>query len=116
MIDITGAKLRLKPSMRSTSPVILSERARCGEVAVLANRARGGHRRKDSAQAVDEAAFLIDAEERWCRNEFADAVEQRAKLFRTGDVAAEDDDAAGLHLFDQGACFCVELSARKSDE
>ncbi len=52
----------------------------------------------------------------WCRNEFADAVEQRAQLFRTGDVAAEDDDAAGLHFFDQGARVGVELSARKADE
>jgi hypothetical protein len=37
-------------------------------------------------------------------------------LFRTGYVAAEDDDAARLYLFDQVACLAVELSARKSDE
>ena len=83
---------------------------------MLANRPRGGHRGKDSAQAVDEATLLIDAEQRLCWNEFTGAIEQRAQLFRTRDIATEDDDAAGFYLFDQGARVCVELSARKSYE
>src|ERR1044072_9807113 len=41
-----------------------AERARGGKIAVLADRARGRHRCEYAAQAVDEAAFLIDAEER----------------------------------------------------
>src|SRR5215510_16402394 len=70
-----------------------AERTRGSEIAVLANRARGRHRREYAAQAVDEAAFLIDAEQRRCRYDFANAVEQRAQLFGTGDVTAEDNHA-----------------------
>ena len=93
-----------------------AERSCGSEVAVLANRARGGHRREYPAQAIDQSTFLIDTEQRWYVNDFSDAVEQRAQLFRTGDVATEDDHAAGLDFFDQGACFGVELGARKADE
>src|SRR5690349_21374307 len=40
-----------------------SERAGRGEIAVLADRARGGHRREDAAQAIHEPAFLVDTDE-----------------------------------------------------
>src|SRR5205085_4358940 len=72
-----------------------SKRARGREIAMLANRACGGHRRKDLAEAVDEATFLIDAAQRRRGQKFASTVEQRAQLLWAGDVAAEDDDAAG---------------------
>src|SRR5215216_2166514 len=53
----------------------------CGKIAVLANGTRGGHRREYASQSIDESAFLIDADQWWCANDFANAVEQRAKLF-----------------------------------
>jgi len=43
---------------------------------VLANRSRGRHRREDASQSIDEPAFLIDTEQRWRRNDFANRVEQ----------------------------------------
>src|SRR5215213_82507 len=93
-----------------------SERA-CGcKIAVLANRARSRHGREYATQAIDEAAFLVDSKQRRSCNKRARAVEQGAKLSWAGDVAAKDDDAAGLHFLDQGARFVVELSAGKSDE
>src|SRR6185503_6114271 len=82
-----------------------AERARGGKIAVLANRTRGRHRREYTTQPVNQPAFLIDAEQRWCRHHFANVVEQRAQLFWTSDVAAEDYDAARLYVFDEGACF-----------
>src|SRR5687768_5195710 len=93
-----------------------AERAGRGEIAVLANRARGGHRRKDTSQAIDESAFLIDAEEQRSWHQFTNAVEQAAQLLCASDVAAEDDHAAGPHVRDQRARFRVEFRARKSDE
>src|SRR4029079_9694049 len=71
-----------------------AERARSGEIAVLANRARGRHGREYAAQPVNQPTFLIDAEQWWCGYDFANAVEQCAQLFRTSNIAAEDDDAA----------------------
>src|SRR5215211_1955965 len=92
-----------------------AEGSRGGKIAMLANRACGGHRRKYPAQAIDQPTFLIDAEQRWYANNFADAVEQRAELFRTGNIASENDHTAGLNFFDESACFGVELGARKAD-
>src|SRR5262249_28663479 len=93
-----------------------SEYARAGKIAVLANRAGRGHGRKDAAQAIDESAFLIDADQWRGRNEFAHAVEEGGELFQAGDVTTEDDDATGLCFGDQVARLLVEFGARKSDE
>ena len=93
-----------------------AECARGGKIAVLANRAGGRHRCEYATQPVNQPAFLIDAEERWCGNDFANAVEQRPQLFWTSDVAAEDNDAARLYVFDEGACFLVKFRSRKTDK
>src|SRR5829696_2204828 len=77
-----------------------AECSRGGEIAMLPNRARGGHWREYPSQAIDQSTFLIDAEQWWYVNDFSDAVEQRAQLFPSGDVAAEYDHAAGLDFFD----------------
>ena len=76
MIDMTGAKFMLKPSSRKASPVILPSARAPGQVAVLANSSRRRHGRKNFSQPIDQAAFLIDAEERVGWQQFAHAVEQ----------------------------------------
>src|SRR6185503_1237418 len=48
-----------------------AERARSGQIAVLTNRARRRHRGEDASQTIDEATFLIDAEQWRRRNDFA---------------------------------------------
>src|ERR1700741_4828263 len=77
-----------------------SERAGRRKVAVLANRTSGRHRSEDAAQSIDEPAFLIDANQGRRRQYFADAVEQRAELLWTSDVASENNDAARFNFLD----------------
>src|SRR5688500_9019949 len=69
-----------------------------------------------SSDRIDEAAFLVDADEQRRRRHLAHAVDQSAELLWARDVAAEDDHAARLHVVDQSARVGIKFRAWKSDE
>jgi hypothetical protein len=82
---------------------------------MLPDRACGGHRRANLTQAINQTAFLINAEQRFDAHGFADAVEQSAQLIRRNHVSTEDDDAARLHVFDERAGVGVKLGTGQAD-
>ena len=94
---------------------VATKRASARQIAVLSNRARRRHRREDTTQTINEAALLIYPAEWLHRNERANAVKQRAQLIGRGDISSEDDDAAGLDVFDERACLRIEFCSGKTD-
>src|SRR5215510_15208982 len=83
---------------------------------MLAYGAGGRHRWKDLAQAIDQAAFLIDAAKQRCRDSSARVIEQLAYLLRGFDVATEENDAARLDLVDQLTRLGIKFVTRQPDE
>jgi len=66
---------------------------------VLTNRARRRHRRKDVPQAIDQAAFLINAPQ-WLYGSIAGIIKQLTDLLGGFHVASEQNYAARLISFD----------------
>ena len=58
---------------------------------------------------------MIDAAKKRRWDQSACVIQQLAYLLRRFYVAAEEDDTAGLYLFDQLARFRIDFGARESD-
>ncbi len=70
----------------------------------------------DQAQPRNAPAFLVDRDDRLDRTQIAEIVDQLLELSGTDDVAAENNEAAGLHASEKRGGLRVELSAGDADE
>src|SRR5205807_3760211 len=93
-----------------------AQRPRGCQVTMLAYDPGRRHWGGDLAQSINQATFLIDAEEGLDRQQPAYLVEQTTQLVGRGYVATEDNHAAGLDPFDQTTGFRIKLRSRESDE
>ena len=101
MMDMTGREVHVETQHAKHFTGDPTKRAGCREVTVLANRSGGRHGRKHFSQPIDKSTLLVDAHQRLHRKQFPHTVNQSSQLLRSGNVAAKDDDPAGLYLIDQ---------------
>jgi hypothetical protein len=83
---------------------------------MLANRTGGRHGAENLSQPIDKAALLVDTYQWLNRKQFPHTVNQTAQLLRAGNIAAENDNSAGLYFLEQVTRLGVEFCARKTDE
>src|SRR6266516_2074762 len=93
-----------------------AQRPRGCQVTMLAYYPGRRHWGGDLAQSINQAAFLIDAEERLDRHHCAYLIEQAPQLIGRSYVATEYNHAARLDLFDQTTRFRIKLNSRESNE
>jgi len=82
---------------------------------MLTNSSRRRHGCGNFPQPIDQAAFLINAQQRIAGEDAAYIVEQATQLFRAGNVAPKDDYAPGLYFLDKLAALGIELSSGEAD-
>jgi hypothetical protein len=70
----------------------------------------------DEAEAGDAAAFLVNGDEGLDVGEVAEVIDEFAELFGADDVAAEEDEAAGLEFFEAGGGGGVEFGSGDAGE
>ena len=87
-----------------------------GGVAFVAEGLGVGGFLADEAEAGDAAAFLVDGDEGLDVGEVAEVIDEFAELFGADDVAAEEDEAAGLEFFEAGGGGGVEFGAGNAGE
>ena len=75
-----------------------------------------GQGRGDFLGAGDPAAFLVDREDRLVECELAQFVGQPSRLLRRDDVPAEEDEARGLELAEQGRLVRSDLRTADAEQ
>ena len=77
-----GREVNIEPERAQRFAGDLPESSSASQIAMLSNRARGRHRRKNQSQPIDETAFLIDSTEWSHGRHCAHTIEQPSNLFR----------------------------------
>jgi len=67
------------------------------------------------AQTIDQAALLIDSDQRLDWQQLACLIQQPAQLFRTRHIATKNNDPARFYLVEKCPGFVIEFGTGKSD-